>query len=178
MCVIQVNDKSFWKLIPEAQIKEQVGRVANEINRDYVGEKPVFLSVLNGAFIFAADLIREVSLPCEISFVKVSSYQGTSSTGKIQELIGLNMDIKGRHVVVVEDIIESGLTMKHLLDMLLEQHPASLQVCALLQKPNRLQVELDVKYCCFRIPDDFIVGYGLDYNEEGRNLKDIYSLVK
>lgn len=178
MQTIQVKDKQFAVSIPEAQVKEQVKRVANEISRDYAGREPVFLAVLNGSFIFAADLLREVTLPCEISFVKLASYQGVSSTGEIREVIGLNTDITGRPVIIVEDIVDTGLTMAHMLDTLRKQNPESIDVCTLLLKPDKLQVKLDIRYCAMRIPNDFIVGYGLDYDGFGRNTKDIYSLVE
>lgn len=177
MQTLHVKDKSFSVSITEKEIMEQVRRVASEINRDFQGKEPVFLAVLNGSFIFAADLLREVILPCEISFVKLASYQGVSTTGKIHELIGLNVDITGRPVIVVEDIVDTGLTMAHMIETLKKQNPASVDICTLLLKPGKLQVELDIKYCCMQIPNDFIVGYGLDYDGFGRNTRDIYTLI-
>ena len=174
---IQVKDKTFAVSIPEKDILSQVARVAASINEDYRDKSPVFLAVLNGSFIFAADLLREVTVPCEISFVKLASYQGVSTTGAIRELIGLNVDITGRHVIIVEDIVDTGLTMAHTLETLKKQNPASISICTLLLKPGKLQVELDIKYCCMEIPNDFIVGYGLDYDGFGRNTRDIYTLV-
>ena len=175
---IQVKDKTFAVSIPESEIKQQIKRVAAEITRDYAGRQPVFLAVLNGSFIFAADLLREVDLPCEISFVKLASYQGTSSTGEIREVIGLNIDITGRPVIIVEDIVDTGLTMAHMLETLQSQNPASIDICTLLLKPTKLQVSLDVRYCCKEIPDDFVVGFGLDYDGFGRNTKDIYTIIQ
>ena len=134
--------------------------------------------MLNGSFVFAADLMREITVPCEISFVKMSSYQGTSSTGKVKQLLGLNEDIKGRTVIIVEDIVESGLTLKTLLEILKEKEPADVQICTLLFKPDCLQVPLDIKYVAMEIPNDFILGYGLDYDQQGRNLRDIYTVVE
>ncbi|MGM9674524.1 MAG: hypoxanthine phosphoribosyltransferase [Bacteroidaceae bacterium] len=177
MDTIQINDKRFKVSITEDRILREVKRVADQINRDYEGQEPVFLAVLNGSFIFASDLLRAISLPCEISFVKLASYQGVSTTGKIRELIGLNVDITGRPVIVVEDIVDTGLTMAHLLETLRAQRPGSLEVCTLLMKPDKLEVVLDVKYCCLQIPNDFIVGYGLDYDGKGRNTRDIYTLA-
>ena len=174
---IQVKDKSFAISIPEEELKQQIKRVADEINRDYEGREPVFLAVLNGSFIFAADLLREIDLPCEISFVKLASYQGTSTTGCIREVIGLNIDITGRPVIIVEDIVDTGLTMAHMLETLQKQNPASIDICTLLLKPSKLQVKLDIRYCCKEIPDDFVVGYGLDYDGFGRNTKDIYTII-
>ena len=175
---IQVKDKTFAISIPESEIKQQIKRVAAEITRDYAGRQPVFLAVLNGSFIFAADLLREVDLPCEISFVKLASYQGTSSTGEIREVIGLNIDITDRPVIIVEDIVDTGLTMAHMLDTLKGHNPASIDICTLLLKPTKLQVKLDIRYCCKEIPDDFVVGFGLDYDGFGRNTKDIYTIIQ
>lgn len=174
---IQVKDKTFAISIPEAELKQQIKRVADEITRDYAGRQPVFLAVLNGSFIFAADLLREIDLPCEISFIKLASYQGTSTTGSIREVIGLNFDITDRPVIIVEDIIDTGLTMAYMLDTLKGHKPASIDICTLLLKPTKLQVKLDVRYCCKEIPDDFVVGFGLDYDGFGRNTKDIYTIV-
>ena len=178
MQTIQVKDKSFSLFIPEDKILKEVKRIAAQINKDYEGQEPVFLAVLNGSFIFAADLLKEVNLPCEISFVKLASYQGVSTTGEIREVIGLNTDLTGRPVIIVEDIVDTGLTMAHMLEELKKQNPASIDICALLLKPGKMQVDLDIKYCCLQIPNDFIVGYGLDYDGYGRNSRDIYSLVK
>lgn len=175
---IKVKDKTFALSIPEAKIQETVKSVASRINKDYEGKEPVFLAVLNGSFIFAADLLREIDLPCEISFVKLASYQGVTTTGKIHEVIGLNVDITGRPVIIVEDIVDTGLTMAHMIETLQAQNPASIDICTFLLKPGKLQVALDVKYCCMEIPNDFIVGYGLDYDGYGRNTKDIYTLYE
>ena len=177
MQTIQVKDKSFSLFIPEDKILKEVKRIAAQINKDYEGQEPVFLAVLNGSFIFAADLLKEVNLPCEISFVKLASYQGVSTTGEIREVIGLNTDLTGRPVIIIEDIVDTGLTMAHMLEELKKQNPASIDICALLLKPGKMQVDLDIKYCCLQIPNDFIVGYGLDYDGFGRNTRDIYTLV-
>ena len=174
---IQVLDKAFAVSVTAAEIEKEVKRVAKEISRDYAGRQPVFLAVLNGSFIFAADLLRHVDLPCEISFVKLASYQGTNTTGNIREVIGLNIDITGRPVIIVEDIVDTGLTMAHMLETLKGHNPASIDICTLLLKPSKLQVKLDVRYCCKEIPDDFVVGYGLDYDGFGRNMKDIYTII-
>ncbi len=178
MQTIQVKDKKFVLSIPEKEILEQVARVAAEINRDYAGQEPVFLAVLNGSFIFAADLLREITLPSQISFVKLASYDGVSTTGKIREVLGLNIDITGRPVIIVEDIVDTGLTMAHMLETLEGHNPSSIAICTLLLKPEKLKVKLDVKYRCLEIPNDFIVGYGLDYDQYGRNTRDIYTIEK
>ncbi len=177
MKTVQVKDKTFAVSIPEAEIIRRINELGANISRDLDGKKPLFLAVLNGSFMFAADLLKAVNIPCEISFVRMASYEGTSSTGTVRELIGLNEDIEGRTIVIVEDIIDSGLTMKALLDMLSDKRPAEVRIASLLVKPESLKVSLDIPYCCFSIPNDFIVGYGLDYDGEGRNLRDIYTVV-
>lgn len=176
METIQVRDKKFKVSIPERDILKEVARVASEINRDYAGQEPIFLAVLNGSFMFAADLLREITLPCQISFVKMASYEGVNTTGAVRELIGLNVDITDRPVIVVEDIVDTGLTMARMLETLQGHNPKSVSICTLLLKPEKLQVKLDVKYSCLKIPNDFIVGYGLDYDQYGRNTRDIYTI--
>ena len=175
---IQVKDKTFAVSIPQEKIISEVKRVAGEISRDYAGREPVFLAVLNGSLVFAAYLLREISLPCDISFVRLASYQGVSTTGEIREIMGLNIDITGRPVVIVEDIVDTGLTMAHMLETLKKHNPSSVDICTLLLKPGKLQVDLDIRYCCMQIPNDCIVGYGLDYDGFGRNTKDIYTLIE
>lgn len=175
---IKVRDREFAVSIPEEKIKTRVAEIAAQISHDLEGKCPLFLAVLNGSFIFAADLLRGIDTPCEISFVRMASYEGTSSTGDVKQLIGLKEDIKERTVVIVEDIIDSGLTMVHLLDLLKEKQPAEIKIAALLVKPGNLKVNLDIPYCCFEIPNDFIVGYGLDYDGEGRNLPSIYTVTE
>lgn len=178
MDTIQVHDKVFAPSIPAAEIMQQVRKVAQQINRDFEGQSPLFLVVLNGAFIFAADLMREVTVPAEVSFVKLASYEGTSSTGTVREVIGLNTDITGRPIIIVEDIVESGITMAHMIETLKKQNPKSIDICTLLVKPEKLEVKLDIRYVAMEIPNDFILGYGLDYNGLGRGLKDIYTIVQ
>ena len=142
------------------------------------GKVPLFLGVLNGAFIFAADLMRELTIPSEISFVKLASYQGTTSTGKINEVLGINEDLSGRTVIIVEDIVESGQTMKRMIESIGTRNPASVHICTLFLKPDKLKEDLDIDYVAFRIPDDFIIGYGLDYDHLGRELREIYTIVE
>ena len=178
MSRVKILDKTFETSMPEAQIKARVKELAQQISKDMEGKNPLFLAVLNGAFIFAADLMREMTIPCEISFVKLASYQGTMSTGKIKEVLGINEDLSGRHVIIVEDIVESGQTMKRMIETLGTRNPASIRICTLFFKPDKLQEELTLDYVAFRIPDDFIVGYGLDYDHQGRELKDIYTIVE
>lgn len=161
----------------ETEIKARVKELAQQISKDMEGKNPLFLGVLNGAFIFAADLMREMTIPCEISFVKLASYQGTMSTGTIKEIMGINEDISGRTVIILEDIVETGLTIKQMIESLGTRGPASVHVCTLFFKPERLKENLDIEYVAFRIPNDFILGYGLDYDQQGRGLKDLYTLV-
>ena len=142
------------------------------------GKNPLFLAVLNGSFMFAADLMKEITIPCEISFVKLASYQGVLSTGKVREVIGLNEDINGRTVVIVEDIIDTGRTMHQMLDSLQTRNPEAIHLCTLFVKPDKIEEPLDIEYAAFTIPNDFIVGYGLDYDQQGRNLREIYTLVE
>ena len=162
MDTIRIKDKTFAVSIKEEDILKEVERVADAINRDLAGKNPLFLCVLNGSFMFASDLMKRISIPCEISFVKLASYQGVSSTGVIKEVIGLNEDISGRTVVIVEDIVDTGLTMQRLLETLGTRNPAEIHIATLLVKPDKLQVELDIEYAAMQIPYDFIVGYGLD----------------
>lgn len=178
METVQVKDKRFAVSISREEIAKRVAEVASQISTDLEGRKPLFLVVLNGAFMFAADLLRGITTDCEITFVRFSSYSGMQSTGNVRELIGLKESLKGRTVVVVEDIIDSGLTMAELLKTIGAQQPADVRIASLLVKPGNLKVELDIPYCCFRIPNDFIVGYGLDYDGEGRNLPQIYTVTE
>ena len=178
MSIVKIKDKTFKTSITEEEIKKQVKAVAQQISKDMEGKNPLFLAVLNGSFIFAADLMREMTIPCEISFVKLASYQGTTSTGKIKEVIGINEDLSGRTVVIVEDIVESGQTMKRMIESLGTRNPASVHICSLFFKPEKLQTELNIDYVAFRIPDDFIVGYGLDYDQQGREHRAVYTIVE
>ena len=170
MNVIQIKDKRFKTFIPEAEILKEVARVAAEINRDLKDCNPLFVSVLNGSFMFTADLLKRINIPCEISFVKLASYQGVSSTGVIKEVIGINEDLTDRTVVIVEDIVDTGLTMQRLLETLGTRNPKEIHIASLLVKPEKLKVDLNIEYVAMNIPNDFIVGYGLDYNQKYRQL--------
>ena len=176
--IVKVKDKTFKTFIPEEEIQQRIKAVAEKINKDMAGKTPLFLAVLNGSFVFAADLMRYITIPCEISFVKLASYQGTVSTGEIKEVIGINEDLEGRTVIILEDIVDTGFTMKRMLETLGTRGPESLHICTLLLKPGKLQVPLNIEYAAIEIPNDFIVGYGLDYDQQGRNLRDIYTLVE
>ncbi|MBQ9656256.1 MAG: hypoxanthine phosphoribosyltransferase [Prevotella sp.] len=178
MSIVKIKDKTFETSIPEATIKERVRQLAQQMSKDLDGKNPVLLGVLNGSFIFAADLMREMTIPCEISFVKLASYQGTTSTGKVHEVLGINEDLSDRHVVIVEDIVDTGRTMKQMVESLGTRNPASIHICTLFVKPDKLEEKLDIEYAAFSIPNDFIVGYGLDYDQQGRGLKEIFTLVE
>jgi len=175
---IQIKDKKFAVSIRREDIQKEVIRVANEINRDLKGKNPLFLSVLNGSFMFTADLMKHITIPCEISFIKLASYQGVSSTGVIKEVIGINEDLTGRTVVIVEDIVDTGFTMQRLLETLGTRNPKDIHIASLLVKPDKLKVNLNIEYNAMRIPNDFIVGYGLDYDGFGRNYPDIYTVIE
>lgn len=175
---ITIKDKTFELSIPEADILAAVRRVADAVKADYKDKDPMFVIVLSGAFVFAADLLRMLDFEYQFTFTKLSSYAGVSSTGKIVEQLPLTDNLKGRHVVIVEDIIETGYSIKFLLDRIHEHAPASVEICALSHKPEKCKVEgLKVKYAGMTLPEAFIVGYGLDYDQQGRQLRDIYSLV-
>lgn len=173
---IQVLDLKFHLFIEHSAIQERIREIGEEINRRFENKNPVFIPILNGAFMFAADLLKEICIPCELSFIKVASYHGATSSGDVKELLGLQTDIRGRHVVIIEDIIDSGLTMSKLLETIKAQNPESVSVATLFVKPDSLQVELDIDYTGFEIENKFIVGYGLDYNGQGRNFRDVYQL--
>ncbi len=178
MSTIRIHDREFVTSIPNEEIVREVKRVAAQINRDYAGKRPLLLGVLNGCFMYAAELMRNLEIECEISFVKLSSYQGTNSTGVIREVLGLSESITGRDVIIIEDIVDTGLTMQNMLETLGTREPASIEITSLFVKPSRLKVPVNVKYAAFTIPDRFIVGYGLDYDGLGRNLPDVYDVVE
>lgn len=175
---IQIKDKCFEISIPSEKILAEVKRMAKQINADLAEAKPLFLVVLNGAFMFASDLMKEISIPCEISFVKLSSYHGTKTSGKVKELIGLNEKIKGRTVVVIEDIVDTGVTMQRIINSLKAKQPKEVLIATFFHKPEALIKQVHLDYVGMHIHNDFIVGYGLDYDGLGRNLKDIYTLKK
>lgn len=173
---VKVHDKTFKVSIGEEEIKQAVRRIAAQLSTDVVGKKPLFLCVLNGAFMFASDLFKHITEPCEISFVKFASYEGTASTGRVKELIGLNENIEGRTVVVIEDIVDTGKTMFMMKNKLFELGAKDVRIATLLLKPEALEVDILVDYVAFQISKDFVVGYGLDYDGLGRNYADIYKV--
>ncbi len=174
--MVRVGDLEFKPLFPQQEIEKMVATLGAEISKDFADKNPLFLAVLNGSFIFAADLVRQVQIPCEITFIKVSSYDGVRQTGTVEEILGLDKDIDGRHLIVVEDIVDTGVTISSLLKVLKQFVPASVTVCTLLHKPEAMVKKVDLKYVGAAIPNDFVVGYGLDYNGQGRNLPAIYQL--
>ncbi|MBO4992851.1 MAG: hypoxanthine phosphoribosyltransferase [Alistipes sp.] len=171
---ITLNDKVFRVMIPAEQIDAAVDRVATSLNERYAGRTPIFLGVLSGSFLFLSDLVRKTTFNSQLSFVKISSYEGTESTGKVKQQLGVDFDIEGRDIIIVEDIIETGHSMNYLLDHLRRRNPASIAICTLFFKPDKFLYEYKVDYVALSIGNEFIVGYGLDYNQLGRNLKDIY----
>jgi len=175
---IKIYDKTFELFIPFEKIDKAIQNIADKLNREYKLKNPLFLGVLNGSFVFAADLFKKLDFPCEITFVKMASYQGTSSTETVRQLIGFDEDISGRSIIIVEDIIDSGLTMDRVLRQLKAIDAAEIKIATLLFKPDAFKGEYHIDYIGMEIPNDFIVGYGLDYNKQGRNYKDIYKIVK
>ena len=174
---IEVNGKLFRVSVTAETIQTRVAELARQMNSDLAGKDIVFLCILNGSFVFAADLLRGIEMPCKISFVKFTSYEGDHSTGTVRELIGLNEDLKGKTVVIVEDIVDTGKTMVDLLEYLKQYEPTDVHIATLMFKPEACRKDLKIDYYGFSIPNDFIVGYGLDYDGLGRNLKDIYKVV-
>ncbi len=176
--IVKVKDKTFKIFKSYEEIAAAIDALAERIEADYADKEcPLFLGVLNGSFMFASELMQRVSLESEIQFVKLASYEGTNSTGKVSSLIGLKNDIAGRHVVIVEDIVDTGGSIDHLMKALAELHPASVEVATLLWKPASYAKHYPIKYAAMEIPNDFILGFGLDYDELGRNLRDIYKIV-
>ncbi|MCO5269866.1 MAG: hypoxanthine phosphoribosyltransferase [Brumimicrobium sp.] len=173
---MEVADRSFELFLTHEEIQEAVKNVASKINTDYENKEIVFVGVLNGVFMFASDLIKHISVSCEVTFIKVQSYQGTSSSGKVTKLIGLSTELEGKHVIILEDIVDTGLTLEKLHTMMKEHQPQSFEVATLLFKPDAFKGKTPPKYIGKEIQNKFIVGYGLDYQEKGRNLKDIYKI--
>jgi hypoxanthine phosphoribosyltransferase len=174
MNIIQLHDKFFKTFISSAQIADVTQQVAQQIQRDYKDKNPLFIGVLNGSFLFVADLVRQFEGDCEVSFIKLASYEGTTSTGKVNELIGLTENISGRHIIIVEDIVDTGKTLEKIYTLLKAKHPASIAIATLLFKPNAYQKDYPIDYAALQVGNEFLVGYGLDYDGLGRNLKDIF----
>lgn len=173
---VQIHDKLFSLFISEEVISSEVKKMAKQLEDDYQGKDILLIAILNGAFMFASDIIKSIKRDAEITFVKVSSYSGTQTTGRVDELIGLNNQMENRHVIVIEDIVDTGITIEKVISLIKANDPSSVEVCTLLFKPEAFQGKHKPKYICFEIPNKFVVGYGLDYNELGRNLKELYQL--
>ena len=174
--VITLHDKSFEVYLSEADIQARVKALADQINKDYAGKSPIVLCILNGSFIFTADLVRHFSFPLTVEFVRYSSYRGTESTGRVTKILGMKSDIAGKDVLIVEDIIDTGYTLSNAVKELIRQKPSTVRIASLLLKPEALKHDVDCNYIGFSIPNKFVVGYGLDYNELGRDLPSIYQL--
>jgi hypoxanthine phosphoribosyltransferase len=173
---MHVLDKTFRPFLSAEVLNERVQELATQINKDYFGKNPIFIGILNGSFMFASDLYKNITIPSTISFIKLISYKGTTSTGTVITSIGLEEDLTDKDVILIEDIVDTGKTMKEFVATLHKQSPASIQICTLLHKPQALQHPLDLKYVGFEIPNKFVVGYGLDYDGFGRNSQEIFQL--
>ena len=176
--IIKIHDKEFAPFIPFAKINEAVSEIAILMNKDLHDKNPLFIAVLNGSFMFASDLFHKIEFPCEITFVKLASYSGTTSTETVRQLIGIDEDIVGRNIVIIEDIIDSGLTMERILAQLNMVGAGDIKIATLLYKPNAFKGNYPIDYIGLEIGNEFIVGYGLDYDKHGRNFKDIYKIVE
>ncbi len=175
---IKIHDKYFEPFILFDKIESAVTKIADNINKDIKGKTPIFFVILNGSFMFAGDLLKKITLPCEVSFVKLASYVGTKSTENVRQLIGFDEDINGRTIIIIEDIIDSGITMENVLNQLESMGAADVRIATLLFKPEAFRKSYKIDYVGLEIPNDFIVGYGLDYDSQGRNLKDIYKIIE
>ena len=177
MPVIKVHDKLFGPYLSEQAIQQRVAEMAEQINKDYKGKKPLFIAILNGSFMFASDLFKHLDIEAELCFIKLASYKGMKSSGNVVTSIGIEDDLFGRDVIIVEDIVDTGKTLHNFLPKLMHQQPNSMKIAALLHKPEAMEYPLTLDYIGFDIPNKFVVGYGLDYDGLGRNFKEIYQLV-
>lgn len=178
MSIIKVNNKEFKPYIPALEIGIRIKEMADQINTDYKGKRPIFIAILNGSFMFASDLFKEINIDAEICFIKLASYKGTRSTGNVITSIGLDEPLKERHVIIIEDIVDTGNTLNKFLPQLYNQQPASLKIAALLHKPEALEFPVTIDYLGFSVPNIFLLGFGLDYDGLGRNLSQIYQLIE
>ncbi len=177
--IVTVEDKKFKIMIDAEAIQTRIAELGKQINTNYEGKKPVFIGILNGSFLFIADLIKQVDIPCEIAFMKVSSYHGGMESKRVvTEDYDLKMDVTGRHLIIVEDIVDTGTTMRFILDKLKARNPASISIATLLYKPDAMGHHIDLQHVAFKIENKFVVGYGLDYKGYGRNLNEIYQVVQ
>ena len=175
---MNVLDKTFRPFLSAEMLNERIKELATQINKDYIGKNPIFIGILNGSFMFASDLFKELTIDAEICFIKLASYKGTKSTGNVITSIGLDIPLTDRHVIIVEDIVDTGKTLDAFLPQLINQQPVTLKIAALLHKPEALQFPVTIDYLGFELPNKFLLGYGLDYDGLGRNLKEIYKLVE
>lgn len=173
---IKVREKEFEVYLDETKIQQRIAEIGEEINEEYANKNPLFIGILNGSFMFASDLMKAVNVPSEIAFIRMASYKGMESSGAVKQVLGLQENVFGRHLILIEDIVDSGLTMEQVIKFFQERGPKSIRVATLLLKPEKLEKDLKLDYVGFEIPEKFVVGYGLDYNGHGRNLKDIYQL--
>ncbi|MBL7750885.1 MAG: hypoxanthine phosphoribosyltransferase [Chitinophagaceae bacterium] len=178
MSLIKIHDKQFKPFLSEQEIHARIAELAEDLNKDYAGKRPLFIAILNGSFIFAADLFKSISIEAEICFIKLASYKGTSSSGQVITAIGLDVDLINRDVIILEDIVDTGKTLNEFLPKLQHQQPASLKIVALLHKPEAAVFPIKIDYTGFSIPNRFVVGYGLDYDGLGRNIREIYQLAE
>lgn len=178
MQVIRVHDKQFEPFLSAEEIASRIKMLAQQLNNDYAGKKPLFVAILNGSFMFASDLFKEITIDAEICFIKLASYKGTKSTGHLITAIGLDMDIIGREVIIIEDIVDTGKTISEFLPQIHHQQPTSVKIVALLHKPDAMVYPVKIDYLGFSIPNKFVVGYGLDYDGLGRNIREIYRLTE
>ncbi len=175
--IVQVKDKKFELYLSETEIQDQIKKIAIAINKDYVGRRPLFIAILNGSFMFASDLFKQLTIDAELCFIKLASYKGMTSSGQVLSAIGLDVDLFEKDIIIIEDIVDTGKTLNEFIPKLIHQQPASLKIAALLNKPDALEFPIPVDYLGFSIPNKFVVGYGLDYDGLGRNFKEIYQLV-
>src|SRR5882762_8442216 len=178
MSIIRVHDKEFEPYLSSGEIAGKIRAIAEKINTDYAGKRPLFIAILNGSFMFASDLFKDISIEAEICFIKLASYKGTKSSGHVITAIGLDIDLIGRHVVIIEDIVDTGKTLSEFLPQLEHQQPASLKIAALLHKPEATVYPIVVDYLGFDVPNKFLLGYGLDYDGLGRNIPSIYKVAE
>ncbi len=176
--IITVHNKNFKPYLTQAQLDEQLNIMAHNLNSEYAQKLPLFIAILNGSFMFASDLFKKITIEAEICFIKLASYKGTKSTGNVITSIGLDEPLQGRHVIIIEDIVDTGKTLNEFLPQLASQQPASLKIAALLHKPDALMYPIKIDYLGFNVPNKFLLGYGLDFDGLGRNLKEIYQLVE
>jgi hypoxanthine phosphoribosyltransferase len=177
MSLVTVHDKVFKPFINRETIEKRVGELGKQIDADYEGKRPLFLAILNGSFVFAADLFRHITVDAEISFIKLASYKGTTSTGNVVTAIGMEETLHQRHVILLEDIIDTGKTLSSFIPDIISRQPASLKIATFLTKPSALKYDVKADYIGFEVPDKFVLGYGLDYDGLGRNLPELYELV-